>query len=131
MLRVEGFHKAYLQLKRSITPGSRLVAFWVKPLEGVAREVNVMRHQRRDVSAGSLVTGWAMMADPPLIVKSSRALMRLTDRHQWPTSDDLGPAAGVNVEGRAKSRRSSHRSWTIGWSSGPGRGSQARCAASR
>jgi hypothetical protein len=57
----------------------------VNQQEGVASEVNVMRHQRRHVPPGSLVPGWAMMVDPPLITKSSRELMRLIDRHHWQT----------------------------------------------
>jgi hypothetical protein len=38
MLQVEVFDTAYLQQKRSITPGDRLVAYQVKPRDSVASE---------------------------------------------------------------------------------------------
>jgi hypothetical protein len=56
----------------------------VKPQDGVANEVNVARHQRLDVPLGGIVPGWAMMMDPQLIPKSSRELMGVINRNDWP-----------------------------------------------
>jgi hypothetical protein len=62
-----------------------LLALLVKPCEGMAREVNLVRHQPLHGSPGAVAPSWAAMADRHRIVKSGHELMRLTDRHRWQT----------------------------------------------
>jgi hypothetical protein len=52
----------------------------VKPREGVASEVNVVRHRRLHVPPGSIVPGYAAMTDMNLIAKSSGGLMALINK---------------------------------------------------
>jgi hypothetical protein len=67
----------------SHAPTYRFIAFPVERREVPASEVNVVRHQRLHVPPGSIVPGWAMMADTQLIAKLSRQLMLLIDNHHW------------------------------------------------
>ncbi len=61
----------------------RLVAFPVKPAEGVSDGTNVVQHMARLFPAGAVVPGWAMKADLTIIEKSLDELQRYHDLCGW------------------------------------------------
>jgi len=81
-LRVEEITCHDLYLSESSLPYS-LVAFPVKPAQIVASEFNIVKHQRFHFPPGKVAPGWAAMAIPELIVKSSLQLVALIDANGW------------------------------------------------
>jgi len=61
----------------------RLIAFPVKPGEGISNGTNVVRHMRHQFPPGHQVPGWAMVADLDIIACSLRQLDLLRRARSW------------------------------------------------
>ena len=62
-----------------------LIAFPTKPKQFIVNDLqsNIVKRQRVNFGPGCVTPGWAAMADPKLIEKSSYELMELINRNNW------------------------------------------------